>query len=159
MGTILPEGGAAAWPSAHGVFTMGECGPGVFAAGYHAPMHRPGTDPDNVQMTDIMCDFCHRAWTEEAPMMEGHQGSCICGNCLSLAYAEVVNAGENVAGDDDWLCALCLERSVDREALNRAGEPGWRSPLHEEATICRRCIKLAAGVLQKDPDHKWARPS
>ncbi len=122
-------------------------------------MHKPGTDPANVQMSDIICDFCRRPWTEDAPMMEGHQGSCICGNCLSLAFAEVVRQGDNVAGEDDWLCALCLERSVDREAQNRAGEPGWRSPLHEEATICRRCIKLASGVLQKDADHDWTKPA
>ena len=35
-------------------------------------MQRPGTDPENVEMSDILCDFCLRAWTKDRPMVEGH---------------------------------------------------------------------------------------
>ena len=46
-------------------------------------MRKPGTNENNVEMTDVLCDFCQREWSEDIPMVEGHQGSCVCGNCLS----------------------------------------------------------------------------
>jgi hypothetical protein len=94
------------------------------------------------------CDFCRRAWAEDRPMVEGHQGSLICSSCLSTAYTDVVLAdgGTQLAGG---MCTLCLEQRDD---------PQWQSPLFEEARICRRCIKQSAGTLEHDPDHAWKRP-
>ena len=81
------------------------------------------------------------------------------GNCLSLAYADVVHHGQDSAPDGDWQCPMCLERNDDRAALNRPGEPGWQSPVRPEAVICRRCVKMAAGVLAKDSDMGWEKPT
>ncbi|MFM9170969.1 MAG: hypothetical protein ACKOTD_12900, partial [Phycisphaerales bacterium] len=55
-------------------------------------MRRPECDPDDVRMEDVLCDFCRRAWGESLPMVEGHQGSCICGDCLADAFREAVLA-------------------------------------------------------------------
>lgn len=120
-------------------------------------MRREGTNPDNVQMTDVLCDFCERAWTEDIPMMEGHQGSCICGRCLTVAYTDVAVI-RNPDAPTDFFCPMCRESAADRASLNRADEPGWRSPVRSGAVICRRCIKLAAGTLAKDAESGWARP-
>ncbi len=120
-------------------------------------MRKPGTDENNVQMTDVLCDLCRREWTEHVPMIEGHQGSCICGRCLTLAYIEIVQNGQNTAGSD-YACSMCLEAEKDRAALKRADEPGWRSPANEDAAVCRRCVKLAAGALAKDPESGWKKP-
>ena len=121
-------------------------------------MRKPGTDENNVQMSDVLCDFCQREWTEDIAMVEGHKGSCICGRCLTVAYTEVV---VNAAAPDigDFACVLCLEGSADREALKRGEEPGWRSPVNPDAAICRRCIKQTAGVLQKDKESGWRKPA
>ena len=55
-------------------------------------MHREGTDADNVQPKDILCDFCHRAvWAMGLPCIEGHHGSVVCGDCLKVAWAELVD--------------------------------------------------------------------
>ena len=111
-------------------------------------MHRPGMNPDNVQMTDILCDFCLSPWNEEGYFIEGHQGSVICGKCLAVAYIEVM--GEGVGVGDDKKCTMCLEER---------SESGWRSPVNEQAFICKRCIKLAANTLSKDPDSDWEVPA
>ena len=45
---------------------------------------------------------------------------------------------------------MCLEERSD---------PAWRSPLHEEASICRRCIKLGGRAFRKDGQAAWgAKP-
>ena len=121
-------------------------------------MRKPGTDPDNVQMADVLCDFCQRQWTEDVPMLEGHHGSCICGNCLSVAYADVVLNETNTA-PAEFLCPMCLETTEDRASSERATEPGWCSPMRGEAVICSRCIELAAAALTKDKDHHWTKPT
>jgi len=121
-------------------------------------MRKPGTDENDVRMSDVLCDFCHREWTEDEPMIEGHQGSCICGKCLTLAYADVVVRGVNTA-PEEYRCPMCLERAADRAALGRAAEPGWRSARVPDAVLCRRCIKLAAGALHKDNDFGWRKPT
>lgn len=120
-------------------------------------MRKPGTDENNVQMSDVLCDFCHAAWVDQMPMIEGHQGSCICGNCLSVAYTELV-LNKAAADARPFKCPMCLEGPSDRAALGRGEEPGWRSPLNPEAVICRRCAKLAAGALHKDKDFAWSKP-
>lgn len=111
-------------------------------------MRKPGTDENNVRMSDVLCDFCHREWNEDIPMIEGHQGSCICGNCLATAHAEVVVNGSDGALRE-FGCPMCLETRQDREALGRGDEPGWQSPLYEDAVICKRCIELAAKAAKK----------
>ena len=120
-------------------------------------MRKPGTNPDSVEMSDVLCDFCRREWLPEQPMIEGHQGSCICGQCLTVAYTEVVVGPANLA-PAEFTCPMCLESSEDRAALDRADEPGWQSPLAPDAVICRRCIELAARALEKNDTFDWARP-
>jgi len=120
-------------------------------------MRRPGTDETNVQMSDVLCDFCHRQWSEDIPMIEGHQGSCICGKCLTVAYTDIVLNG-NDTRPEEFTCPMCLESDADRAALERAEAPGWQSPM-TGATICRRCVKQAAGALHKSKDFQWTKPS
>ncbi|MGI9014052.1 MAG: ClpX C4-type zinc finger protein [Phycisphaerales bacterium] len=120
-------------------------------------MRREGTNEEDVKMGDVLCDFCHRGWSEDQPMLEGHQGSCICGRCLTVAYREVVLSG-TTSGIRNYTCPMCLEGEFDREALGRIDEPSWQSPAWPDAVICRRCIKLAAGALHKDPDYQWKKP-
>jgi hypothetical protein len=121
-------------------------------------VRKPGTDPDHVRMSDVLCDFCHREWTEDQPMIEGHHGSCICGRCLTVAFRAAVLQGDGGA-PAEYQCPMCLERSADRAALGRAGETAWPSPAQPDAVICRRCIELAASALERDPDSGWQRPA
>jgi hypothetical protein len=95
------------------------------------------------------CDFCRRAWADSLPMVEGHQGSLICAECLTAAFTRVVveNAGEPLA--PPAVCALCLEQRAD---------PHWRGPL-ADAFACKRCIKQSAAILERDPDVAWKRPA
>jgi hypothetical protein len=111
-------------------------------------MRRPGCDEDNLEMADFLCDFCGSVWIEDLPMVEGHKGSCICGKCLTVAYTGVV-LGEAGSAPEGYQCTLCLEKRP---------EHGWASPVREEASICRRCIKQCAGVLSKDKETPWTRP-
>lgn len=113
-------------------------------------MRKPGTDPDNVQISDVLCDFCGGEWTLDPPlaMVEGHQGSCICGKCLSVAYRHVVlDKASSVR--PGYRCTMCLEERPD---------PGWESPISAEKSICKRCINQAAGALSKDKESGWSRP-
>ena len=91
-------------------------------------------------------------------MLEGHHGSCICGKCLSVAYADVVLNGTNTA-PAEYSCPMCLETTEDRASMDRDNEPGWLSPMREEAVICSRCIELAATALNKDKDSQWTKPT
>lgn len=101
-----------------------------------------------MQVSDFLCDFCRRTWTGEFPMVEGHKGSLICGNCLTVAYTEVVLHAMNAAPAGS-VCTMCLEERSD---------DCWVSPVHEEAVVCARCIKQAAGRLHKDEDWDWKKP-
>ena len=109
-------------------------------------MRKPGTDENNVQMSDVVCDFCGSEWTETLPMVEGHQGSTICGQCLAEACRSVLIRKEGAA-ESGAKCTLCLE--------NRP-EPGWRG--QSGAVACRRCINQSAAILGKDKDLGWQRP-
>jgi hypothetical protein len=111
-------------------------------------VRKPDTDPLDVRMTDVLCDYCHREWTESVPMIEGHHGACVCGRCLSAAYVAVVHAGVD-DGKGAFKCRMCLE---DRK------DSSWASPVDEEALICLRCIKLGARALEKDAESGWTRP-
>lgn len=112
-------------------------------------MQRPDTDPENVQPSDIVCDFCESPWSDETPLVEGHQGSCICGKCLSVAWRAVISNKMDDA-PDSWTCTMCLEERKD---------PAFRSPIRSEAIICRRCIRLAGRALDTDPDYDWSKPT
>lgn len=114
-------------------------------------MQRPGADPVNMQMEDFLCDFCAQPWHDTRPLVEGHRGACVCGRCLAVAYTEVVLMGLSTPAAEGEACRLCLE------AL--AGQPHWRSPLDADAIACTRCIKQSAGVLHKDPDVPWRKPT
>ncbi len=82
-------------------------------------------------------------------MVEGHQGACVCGVCLRVAYMAVVHEGMNdaVAG---VMCSMC--RETDRD------EPYWQSPVVDGVLICQRCIKQSAGILSKDEEYNWQKP-
>lgn len=112
-------------------------------------MYRPGTDPENVQMSDVLCDFCQSPWTEDLPLVEGHQGSVICGKCVRVAYLQIVLAGAGEPALPGLKCRLCLE---DRD------DPSWESPLDGTVRICRRCIEMAADAMEADSDTQWTRP-
>lgn len=107
-------------------------------------------------MEDVLCDFCRRSWGDDVPMVEGHQGSCICGTCLATAWRCVVLTGDG--GERSYRCTMCLEEDEDRAALDRGEERGWRSPAYPDAAVCRRCIKQAAGALHKSPAYAWRKP-
>lgn len=111
-------------------------------------MRKPQSDPDQLAMSDVLCDFCAHEWTLERPMVEGHRGSCICGPCLEAAYRALVIGAEGEHTPDEK-CLLCLE--------NRT-EPMWCNPANPQAKACVRCVRQSAAVLQKDPDSHWTRP-
>ena len=113
-------------------------------------MYRPGADRSNIEMTDILCDFCHRTWGNEIPMVEGHQGSCVCGNCLMMAYSAVV-LDKSLETTSGYKCPMCLEADEDRAELKRADEAGWQSPAWPDAVICRRCIKQGCRCTAQEP--------
>lgn len=98
----------------------------------------------------FLCDYCHQPWSDERPMVEGHRGSIICGNCLSIAYTQLIHQKLESPVVKDETCLLCLEHGRD--------DPHWRSPMYEEAIACKRCLKQSAGVLHKDKDIPWEKP-
>jgi hypothetical protein len=110
-------------------------------------MRRPDCDPQDVRMSDVLCDFCGREWSDALPMVEGHQGSCVCGDCLRDAFRALVLDGAP-APSTPARCTLCLE---ERD------EPAWRAA-GRDAVACRRCVRQSAAVLQKDPDLGWRKP-
>lgn len=107
-------------------------------------MHR--THPDGTVISSH-CDFCDTRF-EDAAMIEGHQGSLLCGKCLSAAWMElgVLKGGQANTGAK---CTMCLE--------NR-NESQWRSPMNEQASVCIRCVRMAATAFERDPDTGWKRP-
>jgi len=112
-------------------------------------VQRPGSDPNNMLVSDFLCDFSGRAWDGAFPLVEGHQGSLISGDCLTLAYQSLVLGGDTDLAEPGYTCTMCLEQRDD---------PAWQSPARPEAVICRRCVKQSAGRLHKDPDWDWHKP-
>lgn len=108
-------------------------------------MLKPGADPQRVQMSDVLCDFCTREWTDDLPLVEGHQGGIICGRCLWTACA-LLDAGSLATSARS--CRMCLEHRDD---------PAWESPVVAESVICARCINLGAKSLERDKDYAWKR--
>lgn len=121
----------------------------LYGGDCYAPcVRREGTDPDHVTMSDVLCDFCGRAWTLDMPLLEGHHGSCICGDCLASAVRRM--AIERVDDRvDGYRCTMCLEERADA---------AYRSPSRPVAFICRRCVDLGARTLERDRDFAWRRP-
>jgi hypothetical protein len=107
-------------------------------------------DPNASGNASFLCDFCHQPWSDDRAMVEGHRGSLICANCLSIAYTEIIHLKLGSAVSPDEKCVLCLEHGRD--------DPHWRSPMYDEAIACRRCLKQSAGVLHKDADINWSKP-
>ena len=112
-------------------------------------MQRPGANPDDMRPSDFLCDFCGRTWDGESPVVEGHRGSLICGDCLAAAYRALVLNSQNSAAAG-YQCRLCLENRPD---------PGWIHAANPDAAACVRCIRQSAGVLAKDKDYNWTRPT
>ncbi len=112
-------------------------------------MQREGADPNNMQVSDFVCDFSGDAWDGAFPMVEGHQGSLISGRCLEFAYRSVVIEGSSSLDPGSYTCTMCLETRDD---------PCWQSPERPEGVICRRCIRQSATKLDKDPDWDWTKP-
>lgn len=124
------------------------------AAFVYWPMHRPGSNPLDMQPPDFICDFTGRSWDGSFPLVEGHQGSLICGDALRIAFTEVVLLGHD-SKPAGATCVMCLEQRDD---------PGWQSPVptgdrEEGAVICRRCIRQSSTRLEKDPDWGWTKPT
>lgn len=111
-------------------------------------MRDPKADPDAMRMEDFWCDFCRAAWSESLPMVEGHQGSLICGTCLTIAYREVIVA-KNTSLEPGAPCVMCLEHRRERN---------WSGPRSEGRSACERCIRQAAATLEHDGDAQWRRP-
>lgn len=119
-------------------------------------MFKPGLDEDNVQMSDVLCDFCWTPWHEHLPLVEGHRGAVICGPCLTAAYrAAALN--QRVTGDaiDAVMCLLCRETREGTLWRVPNGNPHPTEPL---AAVCTRCVKQSAAVLAKDKDSGWTKP-
>ncbi len=111
-------------------------------------MHRDGIDENNVQPEDILCDFCgNAAWAKDVPCVEGHQGSIVCGNCLRVAYSELVLASHG--NETAEKCRMCLEQRED---------PVWLGVIEPIAPICLRCTKQASAVLNKSKEWDWSKP-
>ena len=86
-------------------------------------MHRQGSDPDNIQPGDILCDFCERpTWEMDIPSIEGHHGSVFCVECLEQAWDRLVVEKEEIPSDPEWKCCMCLESNDG---------PWWQSSLRE----------------------------
>ena len=112
-------------------------------------MHREGIDPENVQPEDILCDYCGTAsWSQGEPCVEGHQGSIVCGACLTKAYIDLVL--HKTERETEEKCRMCLEQRED---------PVWLGSEEPTASICRRCVKQSAGVLTKSKHWDWSKPT
>ena len=90
-------------------------------------------------------------------MVEGHQGSCICGDCLADAYRVLVMV-ESAVPETPSKCILCLELR---------SEPSWHAPADTatarvdgvQPSACRRCVRQSAAVLQKVSEFGWRKPT
>lgn len=107
-------------------------------------MHRTGSDPQNMEPTDFLCDFCEHPWSESNPFIEGHHGSCLCSQCLVGAIGAMLAGSNTMSGP----CTMCLEERTDLR---------WRSS-RRDAAICDRCIDQAKRVLSKDRSVGWSPP-
>lgn len=120
-------------------------------------------DPDNASMADFICDFCLRPWADDRPMVEGHRGSLICSDCLTLAFDELWNrlAGAHA----DRACTLCLEQRREACWSPQTWPPAGPGvvpnlPISTAPPLaCKRCTKQSTVMLERDPDSNWKRPA
>jgi bacterioferritin-associated ferredoxin len=117
-------------------------------------MYRPGVDENNVQLTDVLCDFCHQVWHEALPLVEGHRGAVICGDCLRDAYRSIIIDKASLAPAGST-CLLCLEVRPDPIWTKPSGPA---HPTQGLAAACKRCVNQSAAVLAKDKDFNWKKP-
>ena len=112
-------------------------------------MHREGINENDVQPEDILCDYCGRAsWAKGEPVVEGHQGSIICGSCLEMSYNALVVSSSGQQTEQQ--CRMCLETRQ---------QPSWHSEFDPQATICLRCTRQSATALEKSKHWDWSRPT
>lgn len=90
------------------------------------------------------CDYCRQPWRDERPMIEGHKGSLLCTNCLTMACIDVSEP------DAPYRCVMCIRDNLEL--------PRWESPMYAGTCLCRECIQQAARVLNKDADVPWTIP-
>lgn len=120
-------------------------------------MYRPGTNENDVRVEDVLCDFCHQPWRDDLPIVEGHRGAVICGDCLTLAYRALALHKQ---GKPDQVCVLCRERRDEPAWSLPAGPAHWETDLNAGlACACLRCVRQAAAVLDKDRDYAWSKPT
>ncbi len=98
---------------------------------------------------DFLCDFCEKCYAPERPMVEGHRGSLICGQCLTISFAALWYAESGEPAPESEVCMMCLSEN---------GDPVWRSPVKEAKFICKRCTKQSAVMLERDEECGWKRP-
>jgi len=100
----------------------------------------------------ISCDFCGVDWdpydeSYSNPMVEGHHGSVICLSCVKRALAEVAEPG------GPYECTMCLQEKDQARWFHPS--PTASAGLNQGATVCRACIRQAAGRFHKDSDVAW----
>jgi len=97
----------------------------------------------------LACDFCGCDWDMVKPMIEGHQGSILCIDCLAKAIEQAV------AMSGAFKCILCLR---DFEANQRGWQPTEPGDgANEDAVVCYDCIQQADRAFDKDPETDWDR--
>lgn len=97
----------------------------------------------------IACDFTGEDWDNEAPMIEGHQGSVLSLKALALAIDHAA------AVDEGTQCTMCRKHY-------KPGDKMWKpNPLPPEANpaaaICWDCIQQADKAFAQDRDIDWDR--
>jgi hypothetical protein len=92
----------------------------------------------------LACDFCHRDWDGQEPMIEGHHGHILCLECLKVALAQCAPVP-----DAKYACTMCLRYNIPGTLAQ------WRNPAHPEAVVCRDCIVQSAGTFSKSRHTDW----
>lgn len=97
----------------------------------------------------LACDFCGTDWDMERPMIEGHQGSILCLDCLARAIDEARPS------DEAFDCTLCL---VEREPpMKQWTHPQPGEDANPKAIVCWDCIQQADRAFGRDEDTDWRR--
>lgn len=91
----------------------------------------------------IVCDFCHRDWDGQEPMIEGHHGSILCLECLKVALVE------QGMREEKYKCTLCLRFNLP------PAMPRWSNRAHPEAIVCQECLYQAARGFSRNPEVPW----